>query len=247
MVADRTNSSCEVTLDMVPQFKLLWNDPSIQAVYSRRIEYNGVLPNVEYYMQHIERIAAPTYFPSYDDILQCRVRTTGLTEFLFSVNSVTKFRVLDMGGQRGERKKWLRVFDNVTAIIFLAAISEYDEKLVEDGTVNRIHEALSLFDEIVNKSFFRDTSFILFLNKCDLFRKKLEVDKVDLKLGFPDYHGNAVYEEATDFIKGKFIAKIKGGKRVYSHLTCATDTSTMSFVFSAVKDTILHQALQAIF
>jgi hypothetical protein len=37
----------------------------------------------------------------------------------------------------------------VTAVLFVAAISEYDQKLMEDESTNRMSEALSLFEEIV--------------------------------------------------------------------------------------------------
>jgi len=37
-----------------------------------------------------------------------------------------------VGGQRSERKKWIHVFDNIQAVLFLAAIGDYDQALVED-------------------------------------------------------------------------------------------------------------------
>jgi len=40
--------------------------------------------------------------------------------------------MFDVGGQRSERKKWIHVFDNVQVVLFLAAISGYDQALVED-------------------------------------------------------------------------------------------------------------------
>jgi hypothetical protein len=43
--------------------------------------------------------------------------------------------MFDVGGQRSERKKWIHCFENVTAIIFLIAISEFDQVLIEDETV----------------------------------------------------------------------------------------------------------------
>ena len=41
------------------------------------------------------------------------------------------FRMVDVGGQRSERRKWIHCFENVTSIMFLAALSEYDQVLVE--------------------------------------------------------------------------------------------------------------------
>jgi hypothetical protein len=44
------------------------------------------------------------------------------------------FSVFDVGGQRSERKKWIHCFEGVHAIIFLTAISEFDQVLLEDAT-----------------------------------------------------------------------------------------------------------------
>ena len=77
------------------------------------------------------------------------------------------------GGQRSERKKWMHCFEGVTAILFLVAMSEYDLKLVEDQTTNRMHESMRLFESICNSQWFVNTSIILFLNKRDLFEEKI--------------------------------------------------------------------------
>jgi hypothetical protein len=47
-------------------------------------------------------------------------------------------RVVDVGGQRNERRKWLHCFQDVKAIIFCVALSEYDLVLEEDNNVNRM-------------------------------------------------------------------------------------------------------------
>lgn len=41
-------------------------------------------------------------------------------------------RIVDVGGQRRERKKWIHCFENVTSIVFIAALSEYDQCLFEE-------------------------------------------------------------------------------------------------------------------
>ncbi len=67
--------------------------------------------------------------------------------------------------QRNERKKWIHCFEGVTAVLFVAAVSEYDQVLYEDENTNRMVEALNLFEEICNSRWFHRTSMILFLNK----------------------------------------------------------------------------------
>ena len=95
--------------------------------------------------------------------------------------------MVDVGGQRSERKKWIHCFENVTAVLFVVAISEYDQTLFEDGTVNRLQEALTLFDSICNSAWFIKTSIVLLLNKIDRFREKILLSR--LGAYFPEYEG----------------------------------------------------------
>ena len=67
--------------------------------------------------------------------------------------------------QKSERKKWINCFDSVTAVIFVASMSCYDEKMFEDQEKNSMTDQLELFDKICNEPVFVKTSMILFLNK----------------------------------------------------------------------------------
>ena len=140
------------------------------------------------YFDSIDRIAAHDYLPNDQDVLRSRVKTTGITETTFIIQDLT-YRMFDVGGQRSERKKWIHCFENVTTILFLVAISEYDQLLFEDETVNRMQEALTLFDSICNSRWFIKTSIILFLNKIDRFKEKLPASP--MQNYFPDYEGES--------------------------------------------------------
>jgi guanine nucleotide-binding protein G(i) subunit alpha len=134
-------------------------------------------------------------------------------------------------------------FDGVTAILFVVAMSEYDLMLYEDQTVRRMEESMKLFDEMCNSQIFIQTPLVLFLNKSDLFREKIK--HVDLSVCFPEYKGGPDFERACAFTKAKFEAlnKQPQTKAIYPHVTCATDTENVQFVFNAVKDTLLTAAL----
>jgi len=79
---------------------------------------------------------------------------------------------VDVAGQRSERRKWLHCFDNVTAIIYLTAIDEYDSFLEEDDNISRLNESLSLWSEVTGSQYFKPHAWILFLNKSDSLKKK---------------------------------------------------------------------------
>ncbi len=64
------------------------------------------------------------------------------------------FSVFDVGGQRGERRKWLQVFDTATAILFILDCSSYDLSLREDTTKNRLLEAAEIFEQVWNSRYF---------------------------------------------------------------------------------------------
>lgn len=69
------------------------------------------------------------------------------TECYLSPHCLCHGRMVDVGGQRSERRKWIHCFENVTSIMFLVALSEYDQVLVEsDNEVNKyVHVCNSVF------------------------------------------------------------------------------------------------------
>ncbi|NXU42855.1 GNAT3 protein, partial [Drymodes brunneopygia] len=148
-------------------------------------------------------------------------------------------RMFDVGGQRSERKKWIHCFEGVTCIIFCAALSAYDMVLVEDKEVNTMHKSLHLFNNICNHTCFAATSIVLFLNKKDLFQEKIA--KLHLNIYLSEYNGQNTFEDASNYIKKQFLDLNirKQDKEIYCHLTCATDTQNVKFVFDAVTDIII--------
>jgi hypothetical protein len=124
--------------------------------------------------------------PTEQDVLRVRVPTTGIIEYPFMLENIT-FRMVDVGGQRSERRKWIHCFENVTSIMFLAALSEYDQVLVESDNENRMEESKALFRTIITYPWFQNSSVILFLNKKDLLEEKImHSHLVDY---FPEYDG----------------------------------------------------------
>lgn len=153
--------------------------------------------------------------------------------------------MFDVGGQRSERKKWIHCFENVTTILFLVAISEYDQLLFEDETVNRMQEALTLFDSICNSRWFVKTSIILFLNKIDRFKEKLPISP--MKNYFPDYEG--VYRQ--DWIispsrKQAFYEQHFIGADISHHQHFLNDTQGFLLSTFILEITVVLTLLQAV-
>ncbi|XP_016327179.1 guanine nucleotide-binding protein subunit alpha-11-like [Sinocyclocheilus anshuiensis] len=224
----------------------LWADNGLKICYSRRREYQ-LLDSTKYFIDNLDRIAAQGYIPSPQDVLQVRFPTTGITDHCFTLEKIT-LRIVDVGGQRGQRRKWIHCFENVMSLIFLASLSEYDQLLEENNKDNRMEESLSLFYTTIHSTWFANSSVILFLNKKDILAEKIQFSH--LKTYFPEFNGKRRdSQDAMKFINNLYKQKAvsyetKNSKKIYCHFTCATDTKNIQTVFTDVKDTVLIQALE---
>jgi len=246
--------------------KTLWEDEGVRYAYDNRCEDHlkvfHVTDSANYFFDALMRTAESDYIPTTDDVMRSRVRTTGIVENDFTI-STNQFKMYDVGGQRNERKKWIHCFENVTAVLFVGVLSEYNLVLYEDDSVNRMEETLNLFDEIINSRWFRETDIILFLNKRDLFEEKIKkyplthqlLNSLKPKNQDPDKVTHRLLEDEfeddiNDYELGKvaihdlFIARnLNAAKHIYAHYTCATDTNNITAVFDAVKDIIIRNSL----
>lgn len=238
----------------------LWEDPAIQETYERRNEFH--LPDgCRYFLNYIHKVSHPDFIPGDQDILQVRVKTTGVIEYNFKNKEGKEFIMIDVGGQRSERRKWIHCFEDVLLIMFLAAISEYDQVLEEDMHENRLRESLNLFKTILSYHWFINSSITLFLNKKDLLEEKIKKSRLeDHFREFRDFKPfkSQDYEAAKEFMKDLFVKKKKevelskayrdnntGGvdRSLYIHETCATDTDNIKKVFEDVKDIIFNKII----
>lgn len=228
--------------EIADAIRRLWEEDSgIKRCYDRSNEFQ-LETSVVYYFNNIYNFADPNYQCNDQDILNGRVKTTGITETDFVINSF-KFQILDAGGQRLERRKWINCFENVTAILFVVAVSEYDQVLFEDERVNRMRESIVLFDTLCNSQWFSNTPFILFMNKIDIFERK--ITKSPIRRHFADYSGPPdSYEDGIKYFEQTFLNLNRTKRPIYVHRTCATDINSMKFVLSAVTDMIVQQNLK---
>ncbi|XP_039551033.1 guanine nucleotide-binding protein subunit alpha-14-like [Pimephales promelas] len=225
----------------VEAIRHLWKDQGVKICYEQRREYQ-LLDSTKYFIGDLDRITAEGYIPTNQDILQVRFPTSGIIDYCFELEKMT-LRVVDVGGQRGQRKKWIHCFENVTSLIFLASMSEYDQLLEENNKDNRMQESLSLFYTTIHSKWFANSFVILFLNKKDILAEKIQFS--DLKTYFPEFEGKrGDVQDAMDFVRRLYKQNTKKSKPIYSHFTCATDTNNIRKVFSDVKYTVLVQSLE---
>ncbi|THH31576.1 hypothetical protein EUX98_g2608 [Antrodiella citrinella] len=215
----------------------LWEDPSVQKAWDRGNE--AALPeNLIYYFSDLDRLFDSEYTPNEQDIVHARARTIGITETIFHLRD-HEMLMVDVGGQKSERRKWIHCFQDVTSILFLVSLSGYDQCLIEDKDANQMQDAMTIWDSICHSQWFKNTSIILFLNKNDLFERKIEHS--DIKNYFPDYDGEAADARAgRDYFKKRFARLAQKAnqkeREIYIHTTTATDTGMLRVVMAAVEE-----------
>lgn len=229
--------------DLWKNLKLLWNLNSTQELIAGEHRSSFYLmDSARYFYENLDRISSPNYIPTVTDVLRTRKKTSGIFDTMVELDKNLKMHIYDVGGQRSERKKWIHCFDNVTLIIFCVSLSEYDQTLLEDNSQNRLEESLILFDSVVNSRWFARSSIVLFLNKIDIFAEKIQ--HVPLERYFPDYTGGKDINKAAKYILWRFVQLNRANINIYPHVTQATDTSNISLVFAAIKETILENSLK---
>ena len=137
--------------------------------------------------------------------------------------------------------------------MFVAAVSEFDQVLEEDGFTNSLEESLQLFETILASDFFTSTPIVLFLNKKDVLEEKIR-EGIKVSKYFPEYIGpEGDYNSIIEYISDEFaIRKTRNRdddedeRPLYIHQTCATDTQNIQVVFSMVKEIILNNIFSQI-
>jgi len=234
------NSIEEITPELCGQVKEIWEDPGIQEAFKRGNEYS-LSDNTKTFMENIDQICQPDYLPPDDHLLLARFMTIGVQESVFKAGQ-SLFRMVDVGGQRGERRKWVHCFQDVNCVLYCMSLSEYDQSLMEDENVNRMGESLTLFEEVINCNWFQKCSIILFMNKCDLLKAKLPISP--LSKYFPDFQGGSDYEKAVVFIRKMFLDSNRGKRTIHTHVTCALKTDSIRNVFGMVQEIIVKASFE---
>ncbi|KAF9644851.1 G-alpha-domain-containing protein [Thelephora ganbajun] len=229
--------------------KTLWEDELVQRTLTKR-KYR-VDESSGFFLNDVDRIATKNYKPSDDDIVRARLRTLGVQEHKFvfeqGKHTGTEWHIYDVGGSRSSRASWASFFDDMDAIIFLAPLSVFDEKLLEDNRVNRLQDSYELWKQVTSNKVLAGTQIILFLNKYDLLAKKL---KRGVKVR--DFISSYGERESTPEAAVKYFeAHFKEVHRKHSHpdraffvhLTSVVDTKATTVTLSVVEDSILRRHL----
>uniref|UniRef100_A0A090XCG5 Putative g protein n=1 Tax=Ixodes ricinus TaxID=34613 RepID=A0A090XCG5_IXORI len=125
--------------------KRLWSDAGVQECYRRSNEF-FLIESSKYFLDQIDAISDESYIPTDQDIPRCRRRTTNVKKVEFEAtipkkygHGIQEFWMFDVGGQRGERRKWFSVFAGIDAVAFSGSADQRGSTLCsgEDSTDQR--------------------------------------------------------------------------------------------------------------
>ncbi|TFK96184.1 guanine nucleotide binding protein, alpha subunit [Pterulicium gracile] len=226
--------------------------PPAQEHLGRRVL--GIDTVLDGLLTDLSRVTSPDYVPTDDDIICCRLRTTGVTEYALTFPTgmdeecgVGEWIMYDVGGARTNRYAWQSYFENVNAIIFLAPISCFDERLLEDTRINRLEDSFLLWKSIVSSRFFVKTTMVVFLNKVDILRRKLEEGRMVNKF-LPSYGTREnEWKVVVKYLRDKFKEMSRQfspqPRVVYLYSTSVINTKATSQTLKSVRDGILREHL----
>eukprot|EP01080_Neovahlkampfia_damariscottae_P010076 gene10076-2497_t len=203
--------------EMATKISALTSDKNFQKVVHQNCNYLTT-EAFEYILRHLYRMSDKNFTPSQTDIMVSRIKTTGIVEsihkqkfekFGFENEQETTIRLIDVGGARNERKKWVYCFDNVSVVFFCSSILDFCRVLYEDGTTNRLDESLSVFENIINSEKFDDTPIVLCFTCVDLLRKILKYSP-GIAL---NYFGTLDFFKICEIVKDRFLKRIKSSTK----------------------------------
>ncbi|KZT65499.1 G-protein alpha subunit [Daedalea quercina L-15889] len=229
----------------------LWEDPVVRAVLKRRGIRLQDMPG--FFLNDAARIATMNYEPTDEDIVRARLRTLGVEEHRFTMESGalpgSEWYIYDVGGSRNNRPMWIPYFDDVQAIIFLAPLA-FNLMLEEDAKVNRLEDSIMLWKEICQNPLLSKTTLILFLNKMDILQATLAAG-IRVNKYVPSYgdQPNDV-QHVTKYFRDKFRGYHKRlspqARSFYWHETSVIDTRSTAAILVGVREGILRAHLQSV-
>ncbi|OBZ66663.1 Guanine nucleotide-binding protein G(t) subunit alpha-3 [Grifola frondosa] len=206
-------SAAEVIASCAEDVGALWADPGVKALLVRR--GMRLEEGAGFFLNDVARIAARGYQPSDQDVR--------------GAEAGREWLIYDVGGARSLRHKWYPYFDDINAIIFLAPISCFDERLAEDRRVNRLQDSLLLWKAVCSTKLLCGVQMILFLNKCDLLQRKLA-------------RGVARYFRQQ--FKDTLMKHSPEPRGFYSYLTSVVDTKATAITVATVREGIQRNNLK---
>ncbi|KAI8904768.1 guanine nucleotide binding protein, alpha subunit [Gorgonomyces haynaldii] len=195
--------------EIAKSIKDLFVNPMFQDILKESKELS-VDDMALWFLQKADVVASKDYKATDEDYIG---------ESVFQVHG-RYWHIYDVAGQIDKRSRWATFFDrNLNAVIYIFSAASYCQKMEEDPSMNRLQDALSLIDQVLQNDLLHIPALIVFVNKIDLLDDRLK--HFTLRDWIPSYTGPCI--DSRQEQQGKVNKKMP----LYLHKTTATDTNTM--------------------
>ena len=175
-----------------------------------------LIENASYFINNFDKIKSVDFQPSDEDCLRIRRATQGSSDVNFPLDledlgNHLDVNFIDVGGQAHEQLEWPKHSQDLNAIIYVAAVSEYNT--TRNGS-NLLGDQLKLLKKVVDSPCFKSATILVLLNKTDLLEEKVAKaasnDHFKFSNHYPDYTGNDGDKNAIiSYFKDKVESLIK--------------------------------------
>ncbi|TKR77499.1 hypothetical protein L596_018461 [Steinernema carpocapsae] len=267
----------------------LFDDPAIQYAIEHKnnisLKEYRLFDGFSYFITKpmIQKVFSAAYKPKWEDLVYSRKATVDYHNFYFLIHG-KRFEINDIGGQENERRNVTQYFDrwydesrnrhNVNMfVLFVTSLSDFNEvvemKKPMSGEQAAIYKepptqldvSIAYFNVFLDSLFAKNCSILIFFNKQDRFREKLEDPecKEHVMTYLAPYIRSSAMKKYTESMKfdldemskavsaklsARIMDNVKGiQKNIYSRFTTAVDSTLMEAIFVAMKDQIISDSL----